>query len=163
LPGVGRRVKRKLSSSMEVQFLFRNALFRRPSVIRLPLIRARLKHHGLTDGKSSLSMQPVSEPGSLNVCAKIFCRTAAERHRAKLVTRAMCPATVIPWAGYKIVQMLGVILLQQLINLLRTKEVFLVPPAGHVEIGDSCFAQHAGEGLLPPEIILVGMVYKIVP
>src|SRR5262249_27788626 len=108
-------------------------------------------------------MQPISEPGGLNLRAKIFSSFSPKRHRTQFVAQSMRPAPMIPRAGNEVVQMLAIILLQQLIDLLWTIEVFLVPPAGHIQVRHGRFTQKTSKCLWLSKLIPLRMVNKIVP
>src|SRR5215471_8933240 len=45
----------------------------------------------------------------------------------------------------------------------RTKKIFLIPPASHVEIWDSRLTERVSDGVMLPEIIIAAVRDKVVP
>lgn len=79
------------------------------------------------------------------------------------IAAAARPSAVIPRSGYKVVPVLLVVGFQQRVGLLRPVEIFLIPPAGNVQVGRRGLAQERIVGLCPPELIAIGMVHEVVP
>jgi hypothetical protein len=70
---------------------------------------------------------------------------------------------VIPRARDEIIQMLRVIPFQNLVNLHRPVEVFLIPPARDIQIRYRGLGQEKCHRLLLPESVVVRMSDEIVP
>ena len=108
-------------------------------------------------------MQPVSEPGRLDLGAEVPGGVAVEIEVAELAPGTAGPAAVVPWTGNDEVQMTAVVGFEQLVDFLRPVEVFLVPPAGDVQVGHGGLPQVLCEGLFVPELVSIGMLYEVVP
>ncbi len=116
---------------MEVERLGRHIAHRRPGIVTLPGIRSRTEGHGLGQVERAFILEPIRKPRRLDLLAEQYGRVGAELDRAQTVAVASCPATVVPGADDEIVDPLGVVLLQRVVDRQRTVEIFLVPPAGH--------------------------------
>src|SRR5260370_28525576 len=89
--------------------------------------------------------------------------TAVERDFPQPAAFGTRPAAVVPGARDEIVQMIGIALIEELVNLHGTVEVLLVPPAGNVQIRNFRRSDVGPESLFLPELVVVGMVDEIVP
>ena len=88
---------------------------------------------------------------------------AAKRNEAERIARAVGPAAVVPRTGHEIIQVVGVFLFEQFVNLHGTIKIFLVPPAGDVQVGNSGPREKVGHGLLLPEGVVVGVRDEVAP
>src|SRR5439155_5977648 len=118
-----------------------------------------------TRPQRALVFQPVSEPRRLNLLPKIAAGVAVEIDHAEPAPLPMSPPAVIPRPCHKVVQVLPVVLLEQLVNLVGTVKVLLVPPAGHVEVWDLQFQglQVGRKSLRLPKLVVIGMRDELVP
>src|SRR5579872_3984625 len=97
------------------------------------------------------------------MAAKIIAGVLAEIDRAKMRPAPVVPSAMIPGTDHDIVPMPGVLWFGQLIDLLGSISVLLIPPAGHVQVGHGGLLQVWSEGLFLPEDVVVGMLHEIVP
>ena len=165
LPLVFRRIKGKFCVAMKVKLAARHSITRRPRLPRLPLVRARLKRHRFLHRLRSLVLQPVGKPWRLNVLPEICARVATKIDVAKFCPVRARPSTVIPRPHRQIVVVLRIVLLEQLIHLHRTKEIFLVPPSRHVQVGhrEHQILEVRRKRLLLPEFVIVRMRHEVIP
>ena len=75
----------------------------------------------------------------------------------------MRPAPVIPRADDEEVVIFPVRLFEPCVSHHGSEEIFLVEPAGHVQVGHGRFMQRVGNGVTLPEIIVAAVVDEIVP
>src|SRR5205823_12058909 len=89
---------------------------------------------------------------------------AAKINVAELATIAARPAAVVPRSSNDVVQMLRVALLVQFISLDWPIEIFLVIPAGDVQVRHLRRAVDIARSRLPlPELVIAGVIDKVVP
>ena len=99
----------------------------------------------------------LSEPGTLNIFAKVFARRAPKVYVSQLVARCAIPAAVVPGARDQVVYVVRVRLLQHFIGGDWSIEIFLVPPARNVHDRHCDLLKLIYQRLLLPELIVVGM------
>src|SRR5437870_12198229 len=97
-------------------------------VVRLPLITTRFERHGFGLGWFSFSLQVVSEPGRLDVRAKVHAGRSSKVDSAQSSAAAVPPA-VVPWTEHEEVLVVLIELFQRFISRQRAIIVFLIPPA----------------------------------
>src|SRR5512146_3467333 len=108
-------------------------------------------------------LEVIREERRLNAVAAVLRRGAAEVDVAERAPFARVPAAVIPGTDDEEVLVVAVELLEAFVDRHGTVEVFLVPPAGHIERGNRDLRERGNERLALPELIVVGMRDKIVP
>ena len=69
---------------------------------------------------------------------------------------------MVPRTSDEVVQMPGIRLLQRGINARRADEVFLIVPAGDIQVWNGSVFQICGHGMLLPKIV-VWMLNEVVP
>ena len=146
----------------QVELRRRDSLVRRPLVERPPLVHAGNEDLRLRALRHRLAVQPVPQPAGQNGLAKIGTRIAAEIDVSELSPRP-AGAAVVPRADHQIVAVLGVAPFQELIDLERSIEVLLIPPAGDVQDRNGRLGQMGGEGLLVPERVPIRVRHEVIP
>src|SRR5580698_5299962 len=112
-------------------------ILRRPLCVGMPCIRSALKCAGLPRRLLAVAMQVITKEWSLDVLAELAGGfVSGERNDADLVALGAPPLSVIPRPGDDEVGVLRIVLLRVAEDLPRTPRIFLVPEAGHVEIGN---------------------------
>src|SRR5882762_10588863 len=96
------------------------------------MIRAGLKSQRFRLLKLSFVLQIIGEPWPQDVRAKVLAGGTPKINVAQLVAGRAIPSAMIPRAGNQIVNVIRVGLLQNLIRLDGSIEVFLVPPTSDV-------------------------------
>jgi hypothetical protein len=114
-------------------------------------------------GCRALIFQVVREERGHHVAAVMRRGIAAKVDAAERAAGAARPAAVIPRSDDEKVLAPGVVLLQQLVDLDRPVEIFLIPPAGHVQRGHRDPVQPRRKRLPLPERVVVGMADEVVP
>ena len=163
--GRGRRVEGDGAVSAKVDVARDHALGG-PAIVLLPLVGAGLEGDRLGRGQLTLVLQPVGEPGGVDLLAEVAGSCAAQvdvvDHPADLVE---CPAAVAPGTEHEEVLVVLVVGLQLLVDLDGAVEVLGVVPAGDVERGDGDALQIREDAahLRLPVLVHVGMRHEIVP
>src|SRR3954468_16258513 len=106
----------------------RGSLLPRPMVGTCPLVRAALKGQGFRLIKFAFVLEIVSEPGGLDLRAKIIAGGASEMNLAETAARA-APPTVVPRTQHDKVVIGLIEFLEGRVGRERPVIVFLVPPA----------------------------------
>src|SRR5215213_3685153 len=128
-----------------------------------PFIRAGAERQSFRQSGIILTLQVIRKKTSQDVAPIIFGRLAAEFDRPKLLSLTPAPPAVIPRAYDQKILMSRIAPLEQLVDLHRTVEVFLVPPAGYIQCGHGHFVKPWSKTLSFPKRVVVRMVNEIVP
>src|SRR5439155_8919672 len=88
---------------------------------------------------------------------------AAKIDLAQLLAVAGRPAAMIPRADHEEILLARIVLLQQLVDLERTVEILLIPPARDVERRHRDAVQPRRKRLPLPEGVVVRMAHEIIP
>src|SRR6185369_11493106 len=103
----------------------------------------------------------ISEERRKDVFPVISRGWTAKIDAAELAAVAPGPAAVVPWTDHQEVLFRSIVALEQLVDLDRAVEVFLIPPPGNVQNGHRHAGQPGSECLTFPERIVVGLRDKI--
>ncbi len=128
-----------------------------------PLVGAGPERQRFARRRRALILQVVREERRHHVAAVMRGGVAAEVDAAQRAAGAARPAAVIPRSDDEKVLVLRVVLLEQLVDLDRPVEIFLIPPAGDVERRHRDAVQPRRERLPLPERVVVGMTDEVVP
>ena len=128
-----------------------------------PLVGAGAERQRFARRRRALILQVVREERGHHVAAVMGGGVAAEIDAAQRAAGAARPAAVIPGSDDEKVLLLRVVFLEQLVDLDRPVEIFLIPPAGDVERRHRDAVQPRRKRLPFPERVVVGMADEIVP
>src|SRR5579871_5200362 len=106
--------------------------------------------------------QPIVEPRLEDVLAVIERRVRSEVDRAEPSAIAV-PSAMIPRSRHEIVATIAIVGLHLLVDLLRSVEILLIPPAGHMHDRDLYSVEIGSERQPLPERIVIGVMEEILP
>src|SRR5689334_10557613 len=128
-----------------------------------PLVSASPERQRLSAFSGSLSFQIVSKERCEDVFPVVGGGWTTEIDAPQLAAVAPGPAAMIPWTNHEEVLFRSVVTLEQLVDLDWTVEVFLIPPAGHVQDRHRDLVQPRRKRLAFPKHIVVRLSNEVGP